>query len=114
MMLTNRPEFHFADTAAMHLGATPFSVYNTYSAEQIEYLVGDAARPDHRHRAGVPRRASLAVQKACGSLKHVIVVDGDGARGRAHARRGRWSRATTGFDFEAVLARRRSRTTCSR
>src|SRR5689334_19144568 len=29
IMLTNRPEFHFADTAAMHLGATPFSVYNT-------------------------------------------------------------------------------------
>src|SRR6185295_18836244 len=24
IMLTNRPEFHFADTAAMHLGATPF------------------------------------------------------------------------------------------
>ena len=45
IMLTNRPEFHFADTAAMHLGATPFSVYNTYSAEQIEYLVGDAATP---------------------------------------------------------------------
>ena len=26
----------------MHLGATPYSVYNTYSAEQIEYLVSDA------------------------------------------------------------------------
>ena len=24
------------------LGATPFSIYNTYTAEQIEYLVGDA------------------------------------------------------------------------
>src|SRR5919198_4085411 len=42
LMLTNRPEFHLVDCAAMHLGATPFSVYNTYSAEQIEYLVGDA------------------------------------------------------------------------
>ena len=28
-MLTNRPEFHLVDTAAMHLGATPFSIYNT-------------------------------------------------------------------------------------
>src|SRR5690348_9889144 len=24
IMLTNRPEFHFVDTAAIHLGATPF------------------------------------------------------------------------------------------
>src|SRR3954454_3595833 len=42
LMLTNRPEFHWVDSAAMHLGATPYSVYNTYSAEQIEYLVSDA------------------------------------------------------------------------
>src|SRR5918997_1900548 len=37
IMLTNRPEFHWFDAAALHLGATPFSVYNTYSAEQIQY-----------------------------------------------------------------------------
>src|SRR5450631_1901939 len=29
LMLVNRPEFHLLDTAAMHLGATPFSIYNT-------------------------------------------------------------------------------------
>jgi long-subunit acyl-CoA synthetase (AMP-forming) len=29
IMLTNRPEFHIIDAAALHLGATPFSVYNT-------------------------------------------------------------------------------------
>jgi len=28
-MLSNRPEFHLLDTAAMHLGATPFSIYHT-------------------------------------------------------------------------------------
>src|SRR5215213_1462293 len=43
LMLTNRPEFHLADAAAMHLGATSFSIYNTYSPEQIDFLVGDAA-----------------------------------------------------------------------
>ena len=42
-MLTNRPEFHLLDTAAMHLGATPFSIYNTCSPEQIAYLLEDAA-----------------------------------------------------------------------
>src|SRR5882672_2906727 len=32
LMLTNRPEFHVVDTAALHLGATPFSIYNTLAA----------------------------------------------------------------------------------
>ncbi|HZI92340.1 MAG TPA: AMP-binding protein, partial [Thermoleophilaceae bacterium] len=32
LMLTNRPEFHLTDTAALHLGAVPFSIYNTYTA----------------------------------------------------------------------------------
>ncbi|MBL7257710.1 AMP-dependent synthetase/ligase [Paractinoplanes lichenicola] len=39
LLLTNRPEFHFFDTAAQHLGAVPFSCYNTSSPEQIEYLL---------------------------------------------------------------------------
>ena len=30
--LVNRPEFNLVDTAAIHVGATPFSVYNTLSA----------------------------------------------------------------------------------
>ena len=41
-MLSNRPEFHLCDLAAMMLGATPFSIYNTYSPEQISYLLTDA------------------------------------------------------------------------
>jgi long-chain acyl-CoA synthetase len=42
LMMLNRPEFHVIDLAAAHLGATPFSVYNTSSREQIEYLFADA------------------------------------------------------------------------
>jgi long-subunit acyl-CoA synthetase (AMP-forming) len=80
IMLTNRPEFHFADTAAMHLGATPFSVYNTYSAEQIEYLVGDAANPILVTEQAFVERV-LEVQKSANSLKHVVVVDGDPPEG---------------------------------
>src|SRR5690242_11714408 len=30
-LLTNRTEFHLLDTAIMHLGAAPFSIYNTSS-----------------------------------------------------------------------------------
>jgi long-subunit acyl-CoA synthetase (AMP-forming) len=42
LMLLNRPEFHLVDAAAMHLGATTFSVYNTSTREQVEYLFGNA------------------------------------------------------------------------
>jgi long-chain acyl-CoA synthetase len=42
LMLGNRPEFHVADLAAMTLGATPFSIYQTYAPEQIQYVVSDA------------------------------------------------------------------------
>ena len=39
LMLSNRPEFHLCDLAGMMLGAAPFSIYNTYTAEQIQYLL---------------------------------------------------------------------------
>jgi long-subunit acyl-CoA synthetase (AMP-forming) len=39
IMLTNRPEFHFVDAGAMHLGAVPFSLYNTSSVDQLDYVV---------------------------------------------------------------------------
>src|SRR5207244_496809 len=41
-MLVNRPALNLSDTAAMHLGATCFSIYNTSAPEQIEHLVSDA------------------------------------------------------------------------
>jgi long-subunit acyl-CoA synthetase (AMP-forming) len=99
VMLSNRREFHFADTAAMHLGATPFSVYNTYSPEQIEYLVGDAECP-----IVVTEQAFLdrivAVQKSCKKLEHVVVVDGDAPDG-ALTLEDVMERGDAGFDFDA-------------
>jgi long-subunit acyl-CoA synthetase (AMP-forming) len=75
VMLTNRPEFHWVDSAAMHLGATPYSVYNTYSPEQIEYLVSDAANSIIvTEQAFLP--TVMKVKEACGSVQHVISVDG--------------------------------------
>src|SRR5215213_11204935 len=43
LMLLNRPEFHVADLAVMTLGATPFSIYQTFSPHQIAFVAGDAA-----------------------------------------------------------------------
>jgi long-subunit acyl-CoA synthetase (AMP-forming) len=42
MLLRNRPEFHIADVAALHLGATPFSIYQTAAAEQIAEVLANA------------------------------------------------------------------------
>src|SRR3954463_10196866 len=39
MMLRNRLEFHVADLGALLVGATPISIYNSSSSEQISYLV---------------------------------------------------------------------------
>jgi len=80
LMLTNRPEFHWIDSAAMHLGATAFSIYNTSAPEQIEYLLGDA-----RNRVLVTEKAFLdrvlAARERCPSLEHVVLVDSGGASG---------------------------------
>jgi long-subunit acyl-CoA synthetase (AMP-forming) len=76
LMLMNRPEFHFADSAAMHLGATPFSIYNTYTEEQIAHLLRDSAArvviTEQAHLAKI-----LAVRDAVEGLEQVVVVDGE-------------------------------------
>ncbi len=42
LMMLNRPEFALLDCAAMHLGAAPFSIYNTFPAEVIGHLLRNA------------------------------------------------------------------------
>jgi long-chain acyl-CoA synthetase len=42
LWLSNRPEFHVADAAALQLGASPFSVYPTFTVEQAEHVIRDA------------------------------------------------------------------------
>jgi long-chain acyl-CoA synthetase len=39
LMMTNRPEFYVADVAVLLAGATPVSIYNSSSPEQIAYIV---------------------------------------------------------------------------
>jgi long-chain acyl-CoA synthetase len=80
LMLSNRPEFHLCDLAAMMLGATPFSIYNTYSPEQISYLLSDAEAKtlicEQQYLAQV-----LQARKQAPSLQNVIVVDGEAPQG---------------------------------
>jgi long-chain acyl-CoA synthetase len=75
IMLTNRPEFHVVDLAAMHLGAIAFSIYNTSAREQIEYLFADAG-----NKVVVTERAFLdrlvAVRDGGTPIDRIVVVDG--------------------------------------
>jgi long-chain acyl-CoA synthetase len=41
LMMTNRPEHVIADIGTLLAGATPVSVYNTLTAEQIAYIAGN-------------------------------------------------------------------------
>ena len=75
LMLSNRPEFHLCDLAGMMLGATPFSIYNTYTAEQIQYLIKDADANILICEEQFLPQVREARQDLPG-LEHVIVVDG--------------------------------------
>src|SRR5436189_560449 len=76
VMMVNRPEFHFADAAVMHLGGVPFSIYNTYTAAEIEHLVNDAgctvAIIEQQYADKI-----LAARDGADALEHVVVIDGD-------------------------------------
>jgi len=99
-MLANRPGFFLTDTAAMHLGATCFSVYNTSSPEQIEYVVGDAA-----NRVLVTEQAFLeqvlAARERVPTLEHVVVIDGDAPEGTISVEELE-GMGDADFDFEAA------------
>src|SRR3954451_17534906 len=102
LMTVNRAEFHIADAAAMHLGATPFSIYNTYTADQIAFLVEDAApriavtEPQFLERL-------LEVKERDNELEHIIVVDGDAPEGGLTLEELE-QKGDADFDLEAAMA----------
>ena len=80
LMIGNRPEFHLCDLAGMMIGAAPFSIYSTYTAEQIAYLLADAeAKILICERQYLDR--VLEARKTLPDLEHVIVVDGEAPGG---------------------------------
>jgi long-chain acyl-CoA synthetase len=97
LMLTNRPEALIVDSAALHLGAIPFSIYNTSAPEQIEYLLGHAECKVLVTEAQFADRV-LAVRKRLPALEEVFVVDEapQGARPLTDLEAGGEGR----FDFE--------------
>ena len=74
ILLSNRPEFHVLDMAAVMLGATPFSIYQTYAPNQIEFVIADAetriAAVESQYLDGL-----LAAAENLPSLEHIILID---------------------------------------
>ena len=77
LMMNNRPEFFICDLAIVSLGGVPFSIYQTSSPEQIQYVVSDAGA-----KVAIVETMFLEVfNKAKAELpgvEHLVVIDGDG------------------------------------
>ena len=101
IMLGNRPEFHIVDLAAAMLGATPFSIYVTYPAEEIRYLCSDAAT-----KLVIVEQSYLPLMLKARSelpeLDNVIVVDGAAPPGTMSLAEVEGS--NPGFDVTAAAA----------
>jgi long-subunit acyl-CoA synthetase (AMP-forming) len=79
LMMTNRPEFSIIDTAVTHLGAVPYSVYNTSTPAQIAYFFSNAGNRVvvcEEQFLGTIRQAATAHE-----LDHIVVLDGEGDTG---------------------------------
>jgi long-chain acyl-CoA synthetase len=77
IMATNRVEHFLADMGAVHAAATPMSIYNTLSTEQVAYVAGHAQptvvvleTADHRSRW---EKALAEVD----SIRKVVMIDED-------------------------------------
>ena len=98
IMLLNRPEFALVDTAALHLGAIPFSIYNTSSPEQIGYLFGNAG-----NQVVITEQAFLPAIAAAGTgVGTVVSIDGgEATMSLAELEELTGEGTSAGFDFEA-------------
>jgi long-chain acyl-CoA synthetase len=101
LMLSNRPEFHLCDLAATMLGAAPFSIYNTYTPEQIQYLVADAAAKVLICEQQFLEQVREA-RRSLPELEYVIVVDGEAPLGTLALSEVEGS--NPGFDVDAAVA----------
>src|SRR3954453_8385292 len=99
LMFGNRPEFAVADLAAMTLGATPFSLYQTLTPEQVRYVIADAgarvALIEEAHLVQVRAARDLGLP----DLETVVVLEG--ARGEGTMGWADVEGADPGFDPES-------------
>ena len=75
LMMRNRPDFHWLDLAAQFIRATPVSIYNSSSPEEIQYLASDCgARIAIVEDAGYLDRL-LKVREELPQLEQIYVIE---------------------------------------
>jgi long-subunit acyl-CoA synthetase (AMP-forming) len=99
MLLPNVPECHLVDLAALHLGAVPFTIYNSSSAEQLVHMLDNAdATILVTTTEFLPRVNAARPQLPL--LEHLVVIDAtDGAMTLADVEA---VAAPEDFDFDAA------------
>ena len=81
MMMRNRPDFHWLDTAAQFLRITPVSIYNSSSIEEIAYLSTHCeAQAAILEDAGFLEKF-LKIRGEIPTLQHIAVMDASLATG---------------------------------
>ena len=74
-LITNRPEFHIADVAVLLVGATPVSIYNSSSPEQIAYLSSHSSATYAIVENSKYLESLLSVRDQIPTLKKVAVIE---------------------------------------
>lgn len=103
LLLPNSPECHIVDYAALHLGAVPFAIYNSSSAEQIvDQLRTADAEIIVTQQDFLPKVLHVVAQSGR-LIRHVVVVDGEsddqlGTITLAQVE----AKGSPDFDFEAI------------
>jgi len=96
LMFENRPEFHLVDTAAMHLGATTCSIYNTSPVADIEYVLANSGAKlvvcEEKFTANLLNAALADCEIICttADVKGTMCLDD------------LWRPTPEGFDFDAT------------
>jgi long-chain acyl-CoA synthetase len=75
LMMRNRPEFHWFDLAAQFLRATPVSIYNSSSPEEIQYLAEHAGAEIAIVEDSSFLNRLLKVRDELPMLKQIYVID---------------------------------------
>jgi long-chain acyl-CoA synthetase len=88
LLLANRPEFNLIDTAAIHLGAVPWSIYATSSPGQIRQLINGAGSRVAVTEAAFASRLEEAL--AGSAVEQVLGIE----------QLAQWPAAPVGFDFD--------------
>jgi long-chain acyl-CoA synthetase len=75
LMMRNRPDFHWFDLAAQFLRATPVSIYNSSSPEEIQYLASHAGAEIAIVEDTNFLERLLKVREELPMLKRIYVID---------------------------------------